>query len=146
MYTKVVCMKSLHKILIVLLLVATITVAGCVSQPQQTEESSNVANVPSEPRNGVDLQKQQNNQPAEEAKVEVTNIYSYVDWINYLHIFGEVTNKGNVPVKFVDVKMTYKNSEGKLVESTHLAGLEHLSPGEKAPFSLTAGEIGRAHV
>lgn len=57
-----------------------------------------------------------------------------------MHIFGEVTNKGNVPVKFVDVKMTYKNSKGELAESTHLAGLEHLSPGEKAPFSLTAGK------
>src|SRR3989338_7396838 len=57
-----------------------------------------------------------------EGSVDIINLYSYVSFIDYSHIYGEVQNNRNVSVKFVNVEISYKTAEGKTRTSTQLAG------------------------
>lgn len=125
--------------------VLLLLIFGCAQPAQQPAESvseESVQSLPIEetaaPITATEATQTKAAEP--QAELEIQNLYWYESKpLNtpFLHIFGEVKNLGKVPVKFVEVEMTFNRKDKTPGTSKQLLKVEQLEPGMKGPFAAT---------
>ena len=73
--------------------------------------------------------------------IEISKMYHKGD---YVYVEASVTNNSDKSVKFVKLKLTYKDKDGNVVDtdSTYACGSEGLSPGETTKFDTMKKDEG----
>ncbi len=78
--------------------------------------------------------------PAYGINVEVDNYASYINSSGSPVVAGEVVNHGSSPVRSVEVKVSFIDGSGKVIDSGMASTApEIIPPGQRAPFMLVGG-------
>ena len=74
-------------------------------------------------------------------QLKISNVRVYTSG-NYTYAEGTVTNNSDTTVKFLEVKGSFKNSYGTVVDTdwTYAVGSEGLAPGESSKWKLSVGK------
>ena len=78
-----------------------------------------------------------------EGSLKFVALSDYISEYGTLYVVGEVFNNGDIPLKFVQISLTYYDSANNVVDTgfTFLE-LDTIHPGQKAPFRTAVTESG----
>jgi len=78
-----------------------------------------------------------------EGSLKIRTNSSYTDGLGYLHIVGEVENKGQLTAEWVKVVSTYYNEQDTVIGTSYAyADPKTISPGGMSPFEVVFSDTG----